>query len=401
LPEGLAEKPGLSDPESLAAVITAEISRGGPITFARYMELALYHHRFGYYTRAVQRSGQTGDFFTSVDVGPVFGELLARQFEEMWRLMRQAQTAGDSVGSLQLIEAGAGNGRLARDVLDAAAVHHPAFYDSVELHLTEASATARASHVEQLGPHAGLLASSSAELPRSIEGVLYANELLDALPFHRVEQTTHGLREVHVDFAEGRFFEALLPPSTPRLEEHFERLGVSMERGWRAEVGLAAVDWMREAARRLRRGFVLLVDYGHTAETLYSERHSGGTLATFSRHVIETEPTGGHTSPPWLLDPGSRDMTAHVDLTSITKAAEEEGLERLAALDQMYFLLGLGLAELASQSSGRSLAETKRRLALKTLVMPGGLGTTHKVLVFGRGVGRPALRGCSYGGRLT
>jgi SAM-dependent MidA family methyltransferase len=228
--------------------------------------------------------------------------------------------------------------------------------------------------------------------------------LLDAMPVHQVVMRRDGLREVYVDLAPGR----LAPPgrlvlredrpSTPALAEYFDRLGLALEPGWRAEVSLQAVEWTRRAARALRRGFLVFIDYGHEAGELYSATHAGGTLTSFSAHRSSGPEADG--TPPWLERPGDRDITAHVDFTSIRQAALDEGLVELGWLDQTYFLLGLlGAREaLAPQSS---LAQLKERLALKTLLMPGGLGSTMKVLILGRDVGVPELTGCSYRQRVT
>src|SRR5690348_16821564 len=156
------------------------------------MDAALYHPTFGYYARASQRSGRAGDFFTSVDVGPLFGELLAAQVAEMFRvLVAQAGAPGDP--ALDLVEAGAGNGRLSTDILRALKRDHRDCYQRLRLHLAEASATAREAQPGTLGEVADRLAASSAALPESFDGVLLANELLDAMPVHQVVMTTEGL----------------------------------------------------------------------------------------------------------------------------------------------------------------------------------------------------------------
>jgi SAM-dependent MidA family methyltransferase len=167
---------------------------------------------------------------------------------------------------------------------------------------------------------------------------------------------------------------------------------VTLEPGWRVEINLRAVEWIRDAARRLQRGFLILIDYGHEARDLYSASHSAGTLTTFARHHSEG-PESSAERPAWLQHPGDQDLTAHVDFTSVRAAAEAEGLTTIAFLDQTYFLLGL--------VDGLELDDLKARMALKTLVMPGGLGSTHKVLILGKGVGTPALRGCSFRVRIT
>jgi SAM-dependent MidA family methyltransferase len=350
------------------------------------MELALYHPEFGYYARSPQRSGRAGDFFTSVDVGPMFGELLAVQFGEMWRILNQAQ--------FDLVEAAAGSGRLARDVLDAARGDDPPFYEAIRLHLVERSAAARGEQRGVLGPHGHKLASGGAELPGPIDGVIFANELLDALPTHLVVMTAEGLREIYVAVEGVTLVEQSGPPSTPAIAEYLERAGASLQPGWRAEVNLAAVEWIREAARRLRRGFLVLIDYGHEARELYSATHAHGTLASFRKQVA-----GGEGE--WLQNPGEQDLTSHVDLTSVRRAAEAAGLIPIGVLDQTYFLLGLGIAERLEREPAASTSALKRRLALKTLMLPGGLGSTHKVLIFGKAVGQPPLRGCPPGARLT
>ena len=162
---------------------------------------------------------------------------------------------------------------------------------------------------------------------------------------------------------------------------------------------LAATSWVQHAARQLDRGFLLLIDYGHPAPQLYSAMRASGTLAAFRRHTSPV--AGAGQPPPWLADPGSHDITAHVDLTSVTAAAEEAGLTTLAVIDQTYFLLGLGLAERLAEAAGSTRPDLERRLALKMLCLPGGLGSTHKVMVYAKGVGSPRIRGLSFGARLT
>ena len=371
---------------TLRELIADRIRTNGPISFAEFMELSLYHPELGYYARAAQKTGRAGDFFTSVDVGAVFGALLAKQFAEMWRILQTPSSVSVSQSvTFDLVEAGAGSGRLARDVLDAAQETNPEFYSAIRLSLVEQSPTARAAQRETLGPHASLLAHSSAVLPDEVHGVIYANELLDALPTHVVAMTGAGLREVFVDWVDDRFVERFEELSTPRLAEYLARAGAEMRVGWRAEVNLRAEAWTARAAECLRRGFIVLIDYGHDEEELYSASHATGTLTSYKHH----------SQPADILQaPGDNDITAHVDLSAVTRAAERAGLDVLGRLDQTYFMLGLGITEL----DGLSL---RQRLALKTLLLPGGLGSTHKVLIFGRDVGAPMLTGCSYRVRLT
>jgi SAM-dependent MidA family methyltransferase len=374
------------------------------MTVAAFMELALYHPELGYYARVARRSGRAGDFFTSVDVGPLFGELLERQLAEMHGILNPDPGIQNS---FDLVEAGAGNGRLSADILHAARTRAPRFYESIRLHLIEVSAPARAAHAPTLGGHVNRLVWSDPALPRSFEGVVIANELLDALPVHQVVMREDGLREAYVvgppaegsQSGEARLTEG--PVSTPALAAYLERLGVELQPGWRVEINLRAVEWIHDVARRLRRGFIVVIDYGHEARELYSPTHAAGTLTTFRQHQSAGPESPG--VPAWLQSPGTRDITSHVDFTSLRAAAEAEGLQTLGFMDQTYFLLGLLPREFVD-SSGEPQAIGNQQSAfnsLKTLILPGGLGSTHKVMIFGKGVGTPALRGCSYRMRVT
>ncbi len=367
----------------LLSILFDQIEKRGALTIAEFMALALYHPQHGYYTSAARRTGREGDFYTSVDVSSLFGELLAAQVEECWDVMGRP-------AAFDIVEAAAANGQLSRDILDALARDAPACAAAVRLHLVETSGAARAVQREVLGPHAAHLASSSAAMPQHIEGIVLANELLDALPVHGVVMGDDGLHERFVTERGGRLVERVGPISTEVLPHYFERLGIMLEPGWRAEVNLSALAWAARTMDRLARGFLVIIDYGHEAPDLFNEAHAGGTLTTYARHVAEH---GDGTTPAWLVGPGSRDITSHVDFTSVPRAIQERGGAVLGLVDQTYFLLGLGLTErLEREAQDQSTGAVRRRLAARTLMWPGGLGSTHKVLVAARDVGRPSLR---------
>lgn len=368
------------------SLILERIRQSGPLTVAEYMDLALYAPGRGYYARADQRSGRAGDFVTSVDVGPLFGELLAVRFAGM--ASRLPDAGGTAGASWDLVEAAAGNARLSRDVLDALLRRFPSDYARVRLTLVERSAQARLQHEAALGPHVPRLAHSIADLPSSIRGVVFANELLDAMPVHVVAMTETGLAEVYVDARDGRLVERLGPLSRNDLAAYFTSLGVTLGAGARGDVNLAALDWIRDVAARLTAGYVVLIDYGFEAGHLFPPAHATSTLRTYHRHLADAPARDAAGMPAWLVEPGSRDLTTHVDFTSVRRAAEQSGLTVLADTDQSRFLLDI------AEESGllQDLASPERlreRLALKTLLVPGGLGTTHRVVVFGRNA--PAL----------
>ncbi len=388
------------------------------------MDYALYHPELGYYSSVDKRSGQRGDFFTSVDLGSTFGEFLAIQLKEMHDLLSEEQP--ETFQDFDLVEVGSGNGQLARDILDTIEGDYPSFYKALRVQLVERSIMARVAQTSTIGPHRHLLKTRPKQpappnsqgsinpdfwhIPDGVTGVILANELLDAFPVHVVEMKDDGLAEIYVDFDGSELTEKSGPISNPEITAQLERVGAKLQPGWRAEVSLNTVEWMRNAARSLKRGFLIVIDYGHEAERLYSNNYARGTLSSYYQHQIdpsreqlsEDESTQNSTKPAWLIDPGNRDLTCHVDLTAVKQVANDEGLEILGLLDQTYFLLGLGISEKFFQEGhNNDLEHIKKRLALKTLLFPGGLGSTHKVLIFGKNVGTPTLRGCSYQKRLT
>jgi SAM-dependent MidA family methyltransferase len=377
---------------SLLELVHEQIRTSGPLTAAAFIELALYHPEHGYYARADRRSGRGGDFYTSVDVGPLFGEMLAIQIAECFDcLSADPQAPGPDPHALfDLVEAAAGDGRLARDVLDALERDRPDLYDRTRVSLVDRSPTAASVQAGNLQHHARLVRGESdardrGRLPDGTIGVVYANELLDALPVHIVAMREDGLKEVFVGERDGTLAEIEAAPSTPALQAHLDREGISLQRGARAEINLAADAWIAAAGRNIDRGFLLLVDYGHEAAELYSGSHATGTLTTFSSHRAALR------TSEWLRDPGERDITCHVDLTAARRSAERAGFTTLGMTDQTYFLLGLGLLDRAGQRVNQA----------KTLMLPGGLGSTHKVMIFGKGVGQPVLKGLSYRVRVT
>ena len=350
----------------------------GPIPFAEYMRECLYHPLHGYYAKA--EAERFADFYTSVDVHPIFGRLLARQAAEMWeRLGRPAR--------FWLVEAGAGTGRLAAQLLDFSRRTLPEFYDALEYLAVEPSAARRRTAEIAIAAHAAR-ARVAAELPANIPaGCVLSNELLDALPVHRVVMERGALREIFVAWGEGGFQETRAPVPAPAISEYFAAQGIALREGQQAEAGLEACRWIEQVAQRLRAGFVLTIDYGHEARELYDERHMRGTLLAYLRH---------RAGEDFYAAPGEQDLTAHVNFTALDLWGRRAGLERLGLASQMQFLVALGrkndFADLydAAQSESEKL---RQRLMLKTLILPQSMGETFRVLIQAKGVGRPALTG--------
>lgn len=376
-------EPGGGTP--LETLLVERIGSEGPLTVAAFMEAALYHPAYGYYAAAPQRSGRGGDFYTSVDVGPLFGECLAELAARACRALRRR-----GCGSFDLVEAGAGNGRLMRDLLDALQRDAPDCYAAARVTLVERSPAARDAQAATLAPHVARLQGSEPALPADFTGLLIANELLDAMPVHRVVAAADGLREVYVGAASGRLALLRGPLSTPALSAYLDRLGLRLPVGTTADVSLDALAWARGAASVLRRGYIVLIDYGHDALRLFGAGRAPGTLRAYRRHLVDPA-AESPARPSWLADPGAHDLTAHVDFTSIAQALAGGGLDVLPRLDQTQLLLRLGLADRLARPARDERARLARLLAARTLVVPGGPGSTHGALVAARGMADAAV----------
>jgi SAM-dependent MidA family methyltransferase len=369
---------------SLRQTIAREIAERGPIPFSRYMELCLYHPELGYYARDANQFGKAGDFYTSSDVHAVFGRLLARQFEEMWRVL-------GSPAHVQLLELGPGRGLFAQDVLDWSEKKFPAFFGALRYHLLEASPALREKIRHALERHIAADRARLADwqnLPASGATVVFANEFFDALPVEVV--SSEG--QLHVGI-EGERFVELWQPSSAEVTEFLDRHSVQPEHGERVEAPVLAQQYMTRVCETVERGFVIAVDYGYTRAEQLAGRHRG-TIAAFRRHSLSTNPYEA---------PGEQDLTAHANFTALTAAAENSGMHAQPLITQSQFLLGVGEAtQFADVFEDCRLPQERAKVALqlKHLVTPAGMGESFHVLIASRGVDEHAVRklsGLSFG----
>lgn len=360
-----------------------EITRHeGPIPFSRYMRMCLYEPSLGYYARPREQFGKAGDFYTSSDVHAVFGRLLCRQFEEMWRVL-------GSPKQIDLVELGPGRGLFALDVLDWAQKKFPDFAAALHYRLVETSEWLRDKQRERLGAH---IASERATIHSTIEQVkprlghlvlVFGNEFFDALPVDLV--TPEGEIRVAADEA-GKFHESTAP-ARPELFDYLDRYGVHPEEGGRVEVNLDAVDYMERIAALFedRRGFCVFIDYGYTREEQQAGRHLD-TLMTYRQH---------RASPDPYEAPGEQDITTHVNFTALQAVARERGIDPLALVTQSQFLIGTGEPnEFGDAFEDTRIPQERAKVALqlKHLVTPVGIGEIFDVLVLGKGVPHDAAR---------
>jgi SAM-dependent MidA family methyltransferase len=348
-----------------------EIRERGPIPFARYMEICLYDPTLGYYSRNAEQFGKAGDFYTSSDVHAVFGRLLARQFQEMWRALNRPP-------HVEILELGPGRGLFARDVLDWSKKKFPDFFDAVTYTLQETSPALRTRLQETMReylnagkaavpkePPTGPCRTLAAEAPL----VVFANEFFDALPVEIL--STQG--KLHLALENDRLHEIWLPPSAEELE-FLDRYSVHPEPGERIEISLSAQHWITQIAHAIRRGFLLIIDYGYTRKEQLAGHHRG-TLMAYRQHSASANPYEA---------PGEQDLTAHVNFTALAAAAEQAGLQVQNLLTQSRFLMRIGEAnQFADAFEDCRLPQERAKVALqlKHLVTPAGMGETFQVLV--------------------
>ncbi len=356
----------------LADYIRKEIETQGPIPFSRFMELALYHPAGGYYRRGVFPGTSGGHFVTSPQASRLFGWLMAEQFMEMGRIM--------GVERLHLVEMGAGSGIFAKDVVERLRREGLEFLYTI----VEPFPEIRALQSSTLGPEAGVEWRGGLEEVGELEGILFSNELLDAFPVEVIERGPDGWHRVMVAAGEEGLQELLLPLDHHGLLEYVEERGLNrLPQGYRTEVNLAMRGWIGRVASILKRGFVVTVDYGHPAPLYFHPSRSRGTLLGYGPQGVTEEFYG---------EPGSVDITAHVNFTDLCRWGREVGLEPVGYTHQWAFLAGQGIEE-AVASMGLE-PYSPANVGLKMLLLPGGMGESHKVMVQAKGVeGRPALAG--------
>jgi SAM-dependent MidA family methyltransferase len=357
---------------NLRQKIIQEIREYGPMPFSRYMKLCLYHPELGYYSRNAEQFGKAGDFYTSSDVHAVFGRLLARQFEEIWRVL-------GSPNRIEILELGPGRGLFAQDVLDWSRKKFPEFFAALHYSLAEKSAALRQRLQATLERY-----FQSRKVSLAAEGlasdriknpiIVFANEFFDALPVEVLSRQGQLL----ISEKDGQLFETWHPPS-PEALEFLDRYSVHPETGERVEASLTAQRYMSQIAAVIERGIIIAIDYGYTRQEQLAGQHRG-TIAAYRQHSVSENPYEA---------PGEQDITAHVNFTALAAAAEAQGLQVQPLVTQSQFLMGIGEHnQFADVFEDCKLPQERAKVALqlKHLVTPAGMGETFHVMIASKDV---------------
>ena len=361
----------VGDDEALLDRIRHEIRATGPMTFARFMGLALYGEG-GYYRAAAARPGRHGDFLTAPELHPIFGRTLAQAIEEIWRRLGEP-------APFVVRELGAGTGALAVAILDGLSEASSPLLQGIVYEPVEADARRLDAFAERLRA-AGHGARHRAARDGPIVGVIFGNEVLDALPVHRVRRREDRLREIAIELGpDGTLVETEIDPSTPALAQRLADEDIDLVDGQTADICLALDDWIAAAAESIERGVLLFIDYGAPAAELYDPvRRRDGTLRAYVRHQVHDDP---------YRHVGRQDLSAHVDVTAVERAAHAAGLTTIGITTQSEALMGLGierrLQDIQADAATTLEEYTLVRSALMRLMDPAAMGR-FRVMAFGR-----------------
>jgi SAM-dependent MidA family methyltransferase len=366
---------------ALIGLIRDQIRRDGLVTFAWFMEQALYHLVHGYYGSGRCAIGRRGDYFTNVSVGPLFGRLLAAQFAEMWELLGR-------LDDFTIVEQGAHHGDFARDVLSTARKKAPEFFSTVRYCVVEPCPILRERQTETLSDFREKVTwkKSLSDL-EPFRGVHFSNELLDAMPVHLIARTEgdDDWKQRCVVESGDRFGFLAEPITDAQLRREVRKIPRPEFGDYETEANLAALDWIEDVSRKLICGYVLTVDYGYPRDEFYAPERTSGTLQCRAQHRAVASP---------LEQIGHADITAHVDWTSVAERAEECGLTLHGFADQHHFITGL-LSRLVREEVAEE-KELSARRALQTLLHPELLGTRFQFLALGKDAPADSLSGFTF-----
>jgi SAM-dependent MidA family methyltransferase len=364
--------------------IIERIESEGPINFETFVEMALYYPGLGYYTKDSTKIGRTGDFYTSPHLHSIFGAMIGRQMEEMWTAIGKPEI-------FHIVEMGAGMGYLAKDMLEY--LEEKEIFKYLKYTIVEINPKVRAKQQELLSEFSDKVkwVSHISEL-KPITGCFLSNELLDAFPVRLIEVSNNpdnGLKEIYVSIDGDDLVEVKMPCSA-EVKKYLNEFGIELPEGYKTEVNLKIKDWLGEVSNKLFEGFILTIDYGYPAQDYYSEDRNRGTLLCYYHHQINENP---------YQNIGEQDLTAHVNFSSLKKWGDELGLKTIGFCPQGTYLVSLGIDEIIKELYGDS-PDVFDVAKIKGLILPQGMGESHKVMIQYKGKDEPRLRGFSFRNQL-
>lgn len=356
----------------LSEIIQQKIQNEGPISFRDFMEMALYYPELGYYNSSKNKIGAEGDYYTSPNLTPLFGGLIGRQLEEMWGILGEQP--------FTVVEYGAGTGLLCHDILDYLKKNEK-LYRNLNYCIIEQSPVMQAKEKVLLDNKVAWYNSIS-NLPE-ITGCVLSNELIDNFPVHQVVME-NALMEVFVDYNNG--FTEVLKPAREELQNYLKELKITLPKGFRTEICLDSIKWLKDVSLHLKSGYVMTIDYGHLADELYNEHRSSGTVMCYNKHRVNDDP---------YIEIGEQDITAQVNFSALSHWGQKNGLDLCGFTNQANFLLALGYKDYL-KTEGLKPEEIIRLAAQDsylTNLLLVDMGSKYKVLIQQKGLDKHELKG--------
>jgi SAM-dependent MidA family methyltransferase len=366
---------------SLSEIVRNRIREEGPISFHDFMEMALYYPELGYYTSTSDKFGQHGDYVTAPFFTNVYGNVIARQLEEMWILMGSKEFV--------IVEYGAGSGSLCRDILQSLQ-ENKSFYKRLKYYIIEKSEALRGEQ-KMLIAASGNIREKVAWIKditdvSPVAGCVLANEVIDNFAVHKVVMKERELREVFVDHSD--HFKEVSNRASEELKEYFNQLQVELPDEFYAEVNLEAIEWLKKIAVSLQKGFVLIVDYGFTTAELYQAYRRYGTIVCYHKHAVNDHPYDNI---------GEQDITAHVNFSALELCGTKYGLMNCGYTTQSQFLSGLGLtAQLRKIETEQKQDPELRNKLIQLHGFLSSMGNKFKVFIQQKGLVKPRLSGLQF-----
>ncbi len=369
----------LTGKPELVNIIKNRIKEKGSISFKEFMDIALYYPELGYYTSDKSKIGGYGDFFTSSELDPVFGQLLAKQFAEIFKKL--------NTDNFQIVEIGAGKGYLAYDILSTLKDEYPNVFEKTTYFIIEKSPYHIKLQKELLKDFKNVAWKQDIIdfEDNSIEGVIFSNELFDAFPVDVIRKKNGQIYQIFITLDENDNVIEIEKPASQEITEYLNQLKINLPEGMTTEVNLDAKDYIMKIAEKLKKGYIITIDYGYPSKELYKPYRMKGTLLCYHKHKY---------SENFYENVGLQDITSHVNFSALSYYGKLKDLETVGFTDQAHFLTNLGLLEIFEtlQEIG-DYRSYERMNRLKTLVIPKGMGEKFKVLVQAKNVENPLVKG--------
>ncbi len=352
------------------------------ITFYEYMKMALYEENLGYYMKDRNKIGKTDDFYTNSSVGDVFAKVLANNFLELFTYTTDKQ-------EYNILEIGGGNGQFASDALNELMLKDKGIYDNLVYYMLETSPYHRKIQGSKLLSHVDkvIWINDLSDLPKPFKGIIFSNELIDAFPVHKVQQSSEKLQEIYVTWDEKKdmFLEINDEISDLRIGEYFEKQNIFLKEKQIAEVNLDVIKWLDSINDVFDKGYILTIDYGYLAKELYDDNRLAGTLMCYYNHTANDDP---------YLNVGEQDITSHVNFSVIIEYGKSLGLENVCFTYQSNFLLNSGILnfftelDLSVMQNRNIFNDTnlKKNRAIRQLITSNEMGETFKVLLLQKNI---------------